>query len=65
MILRPEDIEINTYSSRPSGLVNVAPDGVSIVHLPTGTLARFHGHKSQHKNRAVAMEMISVAIRNL
>lgn len=62
MSIPPEELEINVYDPDNSGFCHKAYNGVSITHLPTGTVARYHGSRSQHVNRAIAMDMILSAL---
>lgn len=61
-IIPIEELEINVYQSKPGGFANVMANGVSVTHLPTGTVARYHAGRSQHINRAIALEMLEAAL---
>jgi hypothetical protein len=54
VVLRPEDVHIETYSVRRGGF-SIKPDnGVRLIHKPTGTVVRCNSERSQHRNREVA-----------
>lgn len=55
-----EDLQIEAWSSRlPGGQqVGLTRIGVKITHLPSGLVAHCEVERSQHKNRAIAMDMI-------
>lgn len=58
MPIRPEDIEIDTFrSSGPGGQKkNVTESAVRVRHLPTGITVTATESRSQHKNKAAALE---------
>lgn len=55
-IIPPIEISIDTYDPHPSGIRVGTPHGIKITHLPTGTVVSVITTRSQHKNRALAME---------
>ena len=40
------------------------PSDIRITHIPTGLMAQCGIHRSRHKNRQTAMEMIEWALSN-
>lgn len=53
--VRPEDIEVQSYSSKNTAWANKVPDGIRIVHKPTNTVVVCEKHRAQHQNKAEAM----------
>lgn len=55
----PEHLKIETWPPRAGGQqVGLTATGIRIKHLPTGLVAICDVGRSQHRNRAVAMDMI-------
>jgi protein subunit release factor A len=53
-------------TKRPEGQhAGSPPTEVRITHIPTGIVAQVGEHRSQHKNKALAMEMIEWALASI
>lgn len=56
-------IECFPYGREMGGMhTNMSHSGVQITHVPTGTVARSEKARSQHLNKAVAMNMLEAAL---
>jgi peptide chain release factor 2 len=64
IVIEDKDLRVDTYRAQGSGgqHVNKTESAVRITHIPTNTVAASQSGRSQHQNRAEAMELLKAKL---
>lgn len=62
--INPADLRVDTYRASGAGgqHVNKTESAIRITHVPTGLVAESQQSRNQHKNREIAMKMLSTRL---
>ena len=65
VVLNPAELRIDTFRASGAGgqHINKTDSAVRVTHLPTGIVAECQDDRSQHRNKAKALQVLAARIR--
>jgi len=62
---KSSEVKITPWSNKTQGQWSIKePVGMKVIHIPTGTVVTCEEHRSQHRNREVALKTLETLLVN-